>query len=653
MNARILLLLALLLALLLSGCGKSEDAASTAPAEAMDMEYAVEWDSSSEAGAAADEAMPALMEEEAEALDQNVALARTAPPVTAEPDSAPMALEEAKRMAPAEKEVATKALSRARLAAERPAPTTAAPKSAPASPAAPVPAQKPASRMVRRPAAEASAPVGGVAREMLRKEARPDTARFRAKKLSELALTEEKRRSVSRDQGRTKTQFNPETPTRDNAFSTFSLNVSDVSFRLAEAALNSGRLPERQTVRAEEFINAMNYHDPAPGSGERLSFAWEQARDPFAHNRDLIRFSVQTGAIGRSKGKPLNLVVLLDRSGSMERPDRVAIVRNALGALAQKLTSSDRVSLVAFARTPRLVIDGAPGGDPESLVKRVDSLTPQGGTNLDAALDLGYEIAARHFRRDGVNRVILLTDGAANLGDIDPAHLKQKAEAQRKRGVALDCFGVGWDGYNDALLEELSRNADGRYGFLNEPAQASADFAGQLAGALRVAARDVKTQVEFNPARVKSWRQVGYEKRQLKKEDFRNNAVDAAEIGAAETGTAVYSVQIDPKGVGPIGVARVRFQNPDTGQYEERAWTLFHRPQAPALADSSPSMRLAGCAAKFAGWLGGNPWERGVNLSELRTTLAGTEAVFANDPAPARLLSLIARAEMVGGAGDS
>lgn len=625
----------------------------TAPAEAMDMEFAAERDSGGEIGAVADEDMPALLEEESEVSGRNIALARTAPPVAAEPDSAPVGMEEAKRAAPAKKEAVAKSAVRRRFAAERLTSATAAPMSSPVPPVGPVPARKPASRMTRRPAVEASAPVGGAVLEMLQKEARSETAFSRMKKLSETAPAEEKRRSASRDQGRTRIQFNSETSTRDNAFSTFSLNVSDVSFRLAEAALNKGRLPERQTVRAEEFINAMNYHDPAPGTGERLSFAWEQARDPFTHNRDLIRLSVQTGAIGRSKGKPLNLVVALDRSGSMERPDRVAIVRNALNALARKLTPDDRVSLVAFARTPRLVIDGMPGGDPECLVELVDSLMPQGGTNLEAALDLACEIAARHFRRDGVNRVILLTDGAANLGDTDPARLKRKAEAQRRRGVALDCFGVGWDGYNDALLEELSRNADGRYGFLNDPARASAVFADQLAGALRVAARDVKTQVEFNPARVRSWRQVGYEKRQLKKEDFRNNAVDAAEIGAAETGTAVYSVEVDPRGVGPIGVARVRFQNPDTGRYEERAWTLFHRPQAPALADSSPSMRLAGCAAKFAGWLGGNPWERGVRLGDLRMILAGTETVFANDRAPARLLSMIARAEMLVGAGDS
>lgn len=443
---------------------------------------------------------------------------------------------------------------------------------------------------------------------------------------------------------------NPEMMTRDNPFSTFSMNVSDVSFKLAAASLERQRLPEPATVRAEEFFNAMDYHDPAPTSDAKLAFAWERAGHPFAHNRDLIRFSIQTGAKGREKGRPLNLVVLLDRSGSMERADRAAIVRRAMRSLAEKLTAQDRISVVAFARTPRLWVDGMRGGDPDALLERIDNLTPEGGTNLEAALDLGYEIAARHFRRDGVNRVILLTDGAANLGDVEPAALKLKAETQRKQGIALDCFGVGWDGYNDVLLEMLSRNADGRYGFLNDVHEAGADFSEQLAGALRVAAADVKVQVEFNPSRVVSYRQIGYEKRQLKKEDFRDNSVDAAEIGAAESGTGVYAVQIDQNGVGPLGVVRVRFLNPATGLYEERSWTLFHRRSAPSLADSSAAMRLAGCSALFAEWLAGSPYAGGVSLPELLACLGGTLETFANDPRPAQLAAMIRQAQMIAGA---
>lgn len=442
---------------------------------------------------------------------------------------------------------------------------------------------------------------------------------------------------------------NPEILTKENAFSTFSLNVSDVSFELAAASLEQGRLPEQASVRSEEFINAFDYHDPAPTGGDKLAFAWERAGDPFQHNRDLIRFSIQTAAIGREGGQPLNIVVLLDNSGSMERADRLAIVRQALRTLAAQMTPNDRISIVAFARTPRLWVNGMRGGDPDQLVGRVINLNPEGGTNLEAALDLGYEVAQTHYLPNGNNRVILFTDGAANLGDIDPERLKAMTEAQRKRGVALDCFGIGWEGYNDGLLEALSRNADGRYGFLNSPEEADAGFADQLAGSLRVAASNVKAQVEFNPRRVVSYRQIGYEKRQLKKEQFRDNTVDAAEIGAAEAGTALYSIQVNHEGEGPIGVARIRFMNPATGIYEELEWPLPYRKDAPALKDAPPSMRLAGAAASFAEWLAGSPYAGGVSPVALQNLLGGVAQVYANDGRPKQLETMIQQARQLSG----
>lgn len=487
--------------------------------------------------------------------------------------------------------------------------------------------------------------------ERMRGGRRPAPAARELKKLESKSAVARLVRTRGTAPGRSEapTGPNPEVLTRENAFSTFSMNVSDVSFKLAAASLEQQRLPDPTSVRAEEFFNAMNYHDPGPTSDAKLAFAWEMASHPFAHNRDLIRFSIQTGASGREKDRPLNLVVLLDRSGSMERADRALIVCRAMRSLAKKLTKEDRISVIAFARTPRLCVDGMRGGDPEALLRRIENLTPEGGTNLEAALDLGYDIAARHFRREGVNRVILLTDGAANLGDVEPTALKLKAEGKRKQGVALDCFGVGWDGYNDVLLEMLSRNADGRYGFLNNVEDAGDEFSEQLAGALRVAAANVKAQVEFNPNRVISYRQIGYEKRQLKKEEFRDNTVDAAEIGAAETGTGVYSVQINRNGMGPLGVVRVRFLNPVTGLYEERSWTLFHQPSAPMLAESAASMRLAGCSALFAEWLAGSPYAGGVSLTELHACLAGTPEIFANDPRPARLRRMVRQAQMIAG----
>ncbi len=235
----------------------------------------------------------------------------------------------------------------------------------------------------------------------------------------------------------------------------------------------------------------------------------ERARYPFAQNLDLLRFSIKTAAAGRQTGRALNLVLLLDNSGSMERADRVAIIREALRVLTTQLQPQDKLSVVTFARTAaRLWADGVSGDKAGATLDQVGGITPEGGTNLEEAMRLAYETARRHYLPNGMNRVVLLTDGAANLGDVEPSALKQKVEAQRKQGIALDCFGIGWEDFNDDLLEQLSSNGDGRYAFLNSPEDASKDFATKLAGALQVAAADVKVQVEFNPQRVISYRQI-------------------------------------------------------------------------------------------------------------------------------------------------
>ena len=295
-------------------------------------------------------------------------------------------------------------------------------------------------------------------------------------------------------------------------FSTFSMNVSDVSFKLAEASLQNGQLPDAASIRSEEFVNAFDYRDPEAPPGVAIAFTSERARDPFAHNCDLLRFSLKTAASGRAADRPLNLVLLLDNSGSMERADRVAIIRAALRVLGAQLHPRDTVSVVTFARTARLWVDGVPGDQAGTIFEEVGGLTPQGGTNLEEAMRLAYETVRRHYLANGMNRVVLLTDGAANLGNVDPNALKQKVETNRRQGIALDCFGIGWEDYNDDLLELLSSNGDGRYAFLNSPDDVSNEFAAKLAGALQVAAEDVKVQVEFNPERVTAWRQIGYTK---------------------------------------------------------------------------------------------------------------------------------------------
>jgi Mg-chelatase subunit ChlD len=442
--------------------------------------------------------------------------------------------------------------------------------------------------------------------------------------------------------------LNLERTTRTAPLSTFSLNVSDVSFKLAASSLERGRMPDPSGIRVEEFVNAFDYRDPQPALGMPLAFAHDVVAHPFAHNRDLIRFSLKTAAQGREPGRSLNLVVLLDNSGSMERADRVAIVREALGVLSHQLEPNDRISVVAFARTPRLWVDALPGDRSDELLERVGNLTPQGGTDLEAALELGYETARRHYLPGGMNRVILLTDGAANLGNTNPEALRQIVERNRLRGIALDTFGIGWEGYNDDLLETLVRHGDGRYGFLNAPEEASAGFADQLAGALQIAAADVKVQVEFNPDRVLAYRQVGYDKHQLTQEQFRDPTVDAAELGAAETGTALYTLQVDPQGRGPIGHVRVRYKVPVTGEYQEHEWLVSYPGRSQSVAEANPAMRLAVVTALFGEWLGASPLAAEVTPHALLALLQGVPEAYEPDARPARLEWMIRQAQRLG-----
>ena len=441
----------------------------------------------------------------------------------------------------------------------------------------------------------------------------------------------------------------PEFLTRENAFSTFSMNVSDVSFKLAQASLQKGQMPDPASIRSEEFINAFNYRDPEATAGQPLAFASERARDPFAHNRDFLRFSVKTAAAGRQAGRALNLVLLLDTSGSMERADRVAIIREALRVLAAQLQPQDTVSVVTFARTARLWADGVSGDKAGATLDQVGGITPDGGTNLEEAMRLAYETAHRHYLAQGANRVVLLTDGAANLGNVDPNVLKQKVEAQRRQGIALDCFGIGWEDFNDDLLEQLSGNGDGRYAFINSPDEAGAEFAAKLAGALQVAAQDVKVQVEFNPQRVISWRQIGYAKHQLTKEQFRDNTVLAAEIAAQEAGNALYTVETKPDGAGPIATVYVRYRIPGTQDVRERSWTVDGDGAVPALDQSSAAMRLAATAGAFSEWLAASQFAQEVTPDELLKDLSGVPQVFGADQRPAQLEWMIRQAQSVAG----
>jgi secreted protein with Ig-like and vWFA domain/type II secretory pathway pseudopilin PulG len=423
-----------------------------------------------------------------------------------------------------------------------------------------------------------------------------------------------------------------EISTATESVSTFSLHVSDASFRLAKAALERGQAPDPATIRPEEFYNAFDYGDPSPAAGEAVSCRVEQAAHPFLQQRNLVRIAMKVPAAGRGSGQPLRLTVMLDTSGSMERDDRAATVRAALTALTSLLGPDDRVTLVGFARTPTLLAESVPGDQAAKIIELAARTPAEGGTNLEEALALAGKLAMRQKLATAQNRIVLLTDGAANLGDADPQALAKRVEALRQNGIAFDACGVVADGLDDSVLEALTRKGDGRYAVVNSPEEADANFARQLAGAFRPAAKDVKVQVHFNPARVARYRLIGFEKHRLKTEDFRNDKVDAAELAAEEAAVAVYQVEVLPEGEGELGEVAVRFLDTRSNERVERSWTLAYSAQPAAFARATPSLQLAGSAAFLAEKLRGGALAGQVRLEEFAPVVEGLGAVYPNAP---------------------
>ena len=425
-------------------------------------------------------------------------------------------------------------------------------------------------------------------------------------------------------------------------FSTFSLHVSDVSFRLAQAALARGEAPEPDRIRPEEFYNAFDYGDPAPAASEKIACRIEQAAHPFLQQRNLVRIAMKVPATGRGAGQPLRLTVLLDTSGSMEREDRAAAMRRAMEVLVSLLGPADRVTLVGFARQPRLLAEDVHGDQANALLALIAHIPAEGGTNFEEALKLGGELARRHFEPQAQNRIVLLTDGAANLGNADPAQLALAVETLRQQGLAFDACGVGTDGLDDAMLEALTRKGAGRYSVLDTPESADAGFARQLAGAFRPAAENVKVQVRFNPARVGNYRLIGFEHHRLRTEDFRNDKVAAAELAAEEAAVAVYQVEALPQGEGELGDVYVRFRDTATGGMIERSWTMLYDPQVRAFDRATPTMQLAGTAALLAEKLRGGAGAEQIKLSELAPVINSLRSHYENEARVQELVAMFA-----------
>ena len=341
---------------------------------------------------------------------------------------------------------------------------------------------------------------------------------------------------------------NPFLDAKGNPLSTFSIDVDTASYSNVRRFINEGALPPKDAVRVEEMINYFTYDYAQPSDGRPFAVHLDVASCPWETSHRLVRVGLKGKEIATDKRGPSNLVFLLDVSGSMTPPERLPLVKQAMRLLVEKLTENDRVAIVVYAGASGLVLPSTTGDHKEQILEALENLQAGGSTNGAEGIQLAYKIAADNFIKAGVNRVILATDGDFNVGVTNQGDLTRLIEEKAKSGVFLSVLGVGTDNLKDSTMQKLADKGNGNYAYLDSLDEARKVLVQQMNGTLVTIAKDVKIQVEFNPARVASYRLIGYEKRMLRKEDFNNDKVDAGEIGAGHTVTALYEVV-------PIGAA--------------------------------------------------------------------------------------------------
>ncbi len=335
---------------------------------------------------------------------------------------------------------------------------------------------------------------------------------------------------------------NPFLSAANNPLSTFSIDVDTASYANVRRMLNAGSKPPKEAVRIEEMVNYFAYDYPQPTGRDPFSINLEVAGCPWTPEHRLVRIGLKGREIANDKRGASNLVFLLDVSGSMDPSDRLPLVKQAMRLLVDKLTENDRVAIVVYAGGSGLVLPSTTGDHKEQILQALENLHAGGSTNGAAGIELAYQVAAENFIKGGVNRVLLATDGDFNVGVTSQGELVRLAQEKAQGGVFLTVLGVGNDNLKDSKMQKIADKANGNYAHLDSLEEARKVLVQQMNGTLVTIAKDVKVQVEFNPARVASYRLLGYEKRMLRKEDFDNDKIDAGEIGAGHTATALYEV---------------------------------------------------------------------------------------------------------------
>jgi len=329
----------------------------------------------------------------------------------------------------------------------------------------------------------------------------------------------------------------------DSPVSTFSIDVDTGAYTNVRRILNQGQLPRTDAVRAEEFINYFNY-DYKPPADKDIPFAvhTDMMVTPWNKNSYLLQLGIKAWEPSHLQRPAANLVFLLDVSGSMNSPDKLGLLKKSLMLLTRKLNSNDRISIAVYAGASGIVLEPTPGNQIAQIEAALQQLQAGGSTNGAAGIKLAYQLAEHAFIKDGINRILLATDGDFNVGTTNFNALTDLVEEKRKSGIALSTLGFGSGNYNDHLMEQLADKGNGQYSYIDSLLEARKVLVDEMNSSLLTVAGDVKIQLEFNPNQVAEYRLIGYENRALAREDFNNDKVDAGEIGAGHTVTALYEI---------------------------------------------------------------------------------------------------------------
>ncbi len=431
---------------------------------------------------------------------------------------------------------------------------------------------------------------------------------------------------------------NPLKQVSESPVSTFSIDVDTGSYANVRRFLNQGRWPHADAVRIEELINYFNYSYTPPTSLQRpFSVYTEIAPSPWNPHTHLLHIGVRGYQKSFFQLPPSNLVFLVDVSGSMDSPDKIGLLKSAMKILTRQMRAQDRIAIVVYAGAAGVVLEPTAGNDYVKIDPALQQLRAGGTTNGAAGIQLAYQLARQSFIENGVNRVLLATDGDFNVGTTDFDALKDLVKQHRESGIALTALGFGGGNYNDHLMEQLADAGNGNYAYIDTLKEARKVLVDERAATLLTIANDVKIQIEFNPAQVAEYRLLGYENRALAREDFNNDKVDAGAIGAGHTVTALYEItlqsskgkRIDPlrytqqKAARPtsdeLAFLRLRYKRPGSPSSQLLEQIVSHALINPDWRKTSEDFRFAASVAAFAQTLRGSKYLQDFSYSEIHT----------------------------------